>query len=335
MTEQVPLSALSKLHHVDPGAVALGGIICTATFYIEGKWELWFPAGDQLHCMHPIELGEGIYFGAQAAEPRDLRLATLELIGQHACRQDTGTFFKGICDDIYNIAASLAKLDLITLNQVDVRDGASRMALTEVEYLAIQCRSIFDYLQGILRSLWSSVRFSDGSVPKKTLPESFREVVMDKREPRTAEAIMEKYQLLPALAKTYSYHASFFASLRVMRDAIVHQAGASPLIFMTDKGPCIHANLWPFSTMLTWKPEEYLPNNIVPLKPALGAMIYRTLLAAEDLISTFASNINLGPPICPKLALFLRSWSGSNLMDVLQDAHQRQDGGAPDPQPDQ
>ena len=65
------------------------------------------------------------------------------------------------------------------------------------------------------------------------------------------------------------------------------------------------------------------PSNIVPLKPALGAMIHRTLLAAEELIIAYAQVVRLGPSVCPKHRLYLRASSGPALAALFTDAVQR------------
>jgi hypothetical protein len=65
------------------------------------------------------------------------------------------------------------------------------------------------------------------------------------------------------------------------------------------------------------------PNKLVPLKPALGAMVYCTLMAAEELMSTYALVVDLGIPLFPNHALFLRASSGKALADLPADADKR------------
>ncbi|WNL48103.1 hypothetical protein RKE25_10920 [Dyella sp. BiH032] len=249
----------------------------------------------------------------------------LNLIAQHVCFEETAKPFMGIWDDLYNVAASVAKLDLLMAHQSEVEGQAGRMVITEVEYLAVQCRSIFDYLQRIIKAIWSKVRYKeDGSSPKKTLPNSFGDMVIGgDNKPRTAAEIEERFMIPQALAFVYARHAPFFANLRTMRDAIVHKGSPTPVIFTTQKGAYIESTLWPFSAMTTWRSDEFEPNSLVPLKPALGAMIYLTLLAAEELIHTYSLIVELGHPLCPNHALFLRASSGKALADLLADADKR------------
>lgn len=325
MSEQVPIEELGAIQHVDPHAVRRGQIICTTTFRTDGQWQLWFVNNERLFPMRIVDLSEGAYFGDNAAEPHDLHLRALNLIAQHACNAETAKPFKGIWDDLYHIAASVAKLDLVMAHQSEVSGQAGRMVVTEVEYLAVQCRSIFDYLQRIIKALWLNVHHkANSSSPKRTLPDSFREMVIGgNHKPRTALEIEERFLIPQALAFVYARHASFFANLRKMRDAIVHKGSPTPMIFATEKGAYIESALWPFSTMTTWQPDEFEPNGLVPLKPALGAMVYLTLLAVEELIGTYALIVDLGSPLCPNHALFLRASSGKTLADLLTDAKKR------------
>jgi len=325
MSNQVSIEKIGAIEHVDPHAILRGQIVCTTTFRTDDRWQLWFISDGRIFPMQIVDLSEGAYFGDGAAAPHDLRLQALDLIAQHACFGETAKPFMGIWDDLYNIAASVAKLDLVMAHQSEVYGQAGRMVVTEVEYLAVQCRSIFDYLQKIIKALWSKVRYKeDGSSPKKTLPDSFREMVIGgDNKPRTTAEIEERFMIPQALALVYARHAPFFANLRTMRDAIVHKGGPTPVIFATEKGAYIEATLWPFSAMTTWQPDEFEPNNLVPLKPALGAMVYLTLLAAEELISTYALVVDLGRPLCPNHALFLRASSGKALADLLTNADKR------------
>lgn len=325
MSTQVPIEEIGVIQYVDPRAVLRGQIVCTGTFRTDGQWQLWFANNGRLLPIQIVDLSEGTYFGDCAAAPHDLALHALNLIAQHACFAETAKPFMGIWDDLYNVASSLAKLDLLMAHQSEVDGQAGRMVVTEVEYLAVQCRSIFDYIQRIIKAIWSKVRSKeDDSPPKKTLPDSFREMVIGgDHKPRTATQIEERFSIPPELAIVYARHAPFFANLRAMRDAIVHKASPTPTIFATSKGAYIESTLWPFSTMTNWRLDEMEPNNLVPLKPALGAMIYRTLLAAEELIGTYALVVDLGIPLCPNHALFLRASSGKALIDLLTDADER------------
>lgn len=325
MFNQISIDEINAIQHVDSNAVLRGQIICTTTFRTDGQWQLWGINGGHIFPMQMVDLSEGVYFGDSAAAPHDLSLRALNLIAQHACNAETVTPFTGIWDDLYNISASLAKLDLVMAHQSEVGGEARRMVVTEVEYLAIQCRSIFDYLQRIIKALWSKVLYKEGgSSPKKTLPNSFGDMVIGgDNKPRTAAEIEERFMLPHVLAFVYARHAPFFASLRTMRDAIVHKGSPTPIIFTTEKGAYIQSTLWPFSAITTWRHDEFEQNNLVPLKPALGAMIYLTLLVAEELFDVYSRTVELGRPLCPNHTLFLRASSGKSLADLLADADKR------------
>lgn len=323
MITLVPIEAVSAIPHVDGGAVQRR-TLCAGTFYTEGRWQTWFISDGRLLPIQIVDLAEGVYFGDAAASQHDLSLNALNLIAQHVCNSDTEKPFRGIWDDLYNIAASIAKIDVVTTHRADIGHQAARMVVTEVEYLAIQCRGIFDYIQKIIKVQWAKVySATDGSPSKQSLPPSFGDMVLEGRQSRSSSEIVRRYLIPELLASVYAKHAPFFASLKTMRDAIVHRAAETPRIFMTDVGPCIESDLWPFNTITTWRADEVQSKNLVPLKPALGAMIYRTLLAAEELILAYAQVVRLGPPICPKHNLYLRAGSGLALSTLINDANQR------------
>ena len=323
MSTQVPIEEISAIPYVDRNAIQCR-TVCATTFYTEGRWQMWFIHDGRLHPIQIIDLAEGVYFGDAAAGPHDFNLNALNLIAQHVCNADTQRPFAGIWDDLYNIAASIAKLDVVTTHRAEIGDQAARMVVTEVEYLAIQCRGIFDYIQKIIKAQWAKAYSAEnGSPSKQNLPQSFGDMVLEDHGPRSASDIAFRYLIPEPLAAAYAKHAPFFANLKKMRDAIVHRAAQTPVIFMTDVGPCIESHLWPFNTMTIWRSDEVQANNVVPLKLALGAMIYRTLLAAEELIMAYAQVVRLGSPVCPKHRLYLRASSGLALATLLNDTVQR------------
>jgi len=111
MSEQLPIDEIGVIQYVDPRAILRGQIVCTGTFRTDGQWQLWFANNGRLLPIQIVDLSEGTYFGDCAATPHDLALHALNLIAQHACFEETAKPFMGIWDDLYNVAASLAKLD--------------------------------------------------------------------------------------------------------------------------------------------------------------------------------------------------------------------------------
>jgi hypothetical protein len=321
--DQVPIEVFSAVSQIDASALK-GRMICTGTFYTGGTWQLWFPDEGRLMPLQTEFTAEGMYFGNVAAQPYDLYLRALDLIAQHAPFADIRRSFVGMCEAVYNLAASIAKLEKVTAHQKVMGGQAMHMAVMEVDYMAIQCRSILDATQKILKSLGIQLHATeDASKPERDLPESFGDMVLEKAKPRTTTELVKRYALPTPLALVYARYASFFADLKSLRDTIVRKSGGTSPIFVMEDGAYIHRSIRPFSLITTWRDEEVKPDDLVPLRPALGGMIHRTLLAAEELISAYALIVAIGPPVFPNHRLYLRAHSSAVLADVLADANER------------
>jgi len=71
--------------------------------------------------------------------------------------------------------------------------------------------------------------------------------------------------------------------------------------------------------------------DLVPLMPALGVLVYKTLEACEDFSQALTSVILFPPPIAPGLYLFVRGDFNKSLVRIMTDAAERL--GDPVPRP--
>jgi hypothetical protein len=154
-------------------------------------------------------------------------------MAQRANRPNVARLFSAIQDDIFNLSESLAKLKLIH-GSSDEADGSGRMAATEVEYVLLVCRSIFDLLQEVIDKIWDTVSFTDPSLSKKKLKQSFSEMALHANEPRSAEAIAARFNVPLPLAECYANHAPVFLMIRKFRDDLVHRGHRVRTIFRGD-----------------------------------------------------------------------------------------------------
>lgn len=69
--------------------------------------------------------------------------------------------FQGLMQDFFNMGASVKKFNLLVENSMALGTSASRLAITELEYLFSLCRSVFDLLQEVIAAQWQSVRLFD------------------------------------------------------------------------------------------------------------------------------------------------------------------------------
>src|ERR1700687_5996009 len=94
------------------------------------------------------------YFGTKPKKDHDGCFHFIDLIAQRACFNQIAKPFGGLQDDIFTLAASLAKVRWLHETKLAIGSGVTRMVATEIDYIFSACRSIFDLLQEILFKLW-------------------------------------------------------------------------------------------------------------------------------------------------------------------------------------
>ncbi|PZT14400.1 hypothetical protein A7X91_02590 [Stenotrophomonas maltophilia] len=291
-------------------------------FHDGTDWRSWIEVGEGL-----VEIkmwpAESYYFGRSPESKNDFTFHFLNFVSQNSCFLQLQKAVAGIRDDLFNIAAAIAKIRHFESVQASIGQGVARMVMTEVEYLLSLCRSIFDLLQEVVTKTWATVKFIDPSREPKRLKGSFREMVMSSNEPMTALAISEKFSIPMELARFYSRSADFFLSLRRFRDNIVHNGSTIQTIFATEDGFYIQRSFNPFASIDLWREEERKPNDLVPLLPALGFLIHGTLSACNDYSSTIESIVLFPPPVAPGFQLYMRGYFNDSFVSLLTDAEGR------------
>lgn len=66
-----------------------------------------------------------------------------------------------------------------------------------------------------------------------------------------------------------------------------------------------------------------MPNDLVPLLPALALIIHGTFAACEDFACVFLRHFRLLKPIVPGMSLFMRGYFNDALHDALRDGNER------------
>jgi hypothetical protein len=310
---------LNEIPHLDHTSLHAARFIPTLSFY-SGEWQVFLQIGADKFVHAQAWPAEAVYFGTKPEEPTDIGSTFLNLLGQRANMRSLSRQYRAVLDDMFNLSASFAKLDLIRRsNSV----GASRMAATEVEYILIVCRSIFDHLQETVEGIWSKTKPTDPRFQKRNLPTSFRGMVMKGGAALSADEILEKHKLFGPLAECYARHAELFLRLRTYRDRLVHGGQTVEHIYTGDDHLHINKRFGPFTDLDIWRPEEILVNDLVPLLPAVGMVVQATLAACEDFATTILQAIQLEPPIAPGMGLFIRGYFNKELVSVVEDANAR------------
>lgn len=287
------------------------------SFHDGNRWHEWIPLGNGL--LQPLQIHDAIEVVYLAEKPvcaSDAYLSFVDFIYKYVQNKDTHSFIHAITSDIFNLSASLKKIDLLGISE-DL-GGSKRLVTTELEYLFLLCRSMFDLLQEIILRIWDTVHLIDTSIKKKQLPSSFRKVVLKDNIIRTSQEIQERFGLSPAIAKWYSDCAPFFCKLKDARDAIVHQPIGEPLIFVDGKGISIgvDSSPLPFRRMMEW-PESILENaHTGPLNFFVAHFIHETLAACEKFVPAITQEIQFAPDFAPNHRFFMRSPSLGSLMGI-------------------
>lgn len=320
----VSASELSRIVHVDAGLVGNRVLPCLTFYTPEDGWEIWIQNGDRLQRLKGTP-AEAYYFARAPEAPSDLCLYFLDFIGKQVLRPDLVPYWHALTQDLHFASASLAKFDLFAeLKRLDPKRDTFRFAETELEYLLIVCRSMFDLFAKLLAIAWRTVRlFKAPKSPTPALPESFAKLVLSGRQhPRPAAEIADRYGLPEPIANACAAASAFFMALRKIRDLIVHHGHSPGLIFTTEKGFAVNADLEPFASFGVWDKRTFLPNRLASLRPVLAYIVWSTFTAFDQMTSGLASAIDFGPDAYGGLSLFVR---GSHTQVLLSYARVRAD----------
>jgi hypothetical protein len=149
-------------------------------------------------------------------------------------------------------------------------------------------------------------------------------MILSSNKLRTVDEMTDRFLGLPRLlAECYVHNAVFFLELRKFRDRIAHQGAGVEIIFDGDSDFFISETRVPFTNMNIWRELERLPNGLVPLTPALGYVIYRTLETCETFSQAIERVFQLPTPLVPDFHIYLRGYFNDELARVLKDVHQR------------
>lgn len=309
--KEVKLADLSEIPFLDLSKLE-GRFVSTLNFYAEDGWIMWVPTSKGLRKFR-VELVEGLYFAKNPESKDDIYYYFLDFLVQRASFPSIEKSLSGLQDDFLNLGASLAKLDLFYRERESIGGGISRMVSTEVEYIFLVCRSVFDLLQEIISRLWNTIDLVDEEVRKQPLPETFSKVIKLLGENGETGDLISKYGLPLSVAGFYARNSEFFISLREFRDNIAHRGSSVDIIFSTDRGFAVRDTLMPFVKYGVWT-DEHKQNELCSLRPAIGYVIHETFVACEDFSRTIAAIIKFPPPIAPGLRLYMRSYFNDYLV---------------------
>jgi len=289
------------------------------------KWHLWVPGPDGLISAKVSAIIEGSYIAKSPAAGSDLHIPFAEFMWQRASFPEIRHLIEAILNDFHNMSASVAKLRLFhdSRNSLTVGD-ARQFAITELEYLVVLARGVFDLLQASISQIWAKrVRLTNVELEERRkgrqLPSTFSKLILSRKQsPKTSEEIEAEYGLPFKIAQAYVKHASFFLQLRAFRDDIVHRGQSVPFVISTEKGFCVMPTMKPFSSYQNWLPRHWYNENCVSLLPWLADIVIRTIDACDAIVVALGQVVEFPPEIAPGYRVYVRGSSNPALQDLLR-----------------
>lgn len=330
MGYDIPKSEIEKIPFFNTQDLR-GRTVSLQSLWDGKKWHSWIPAGDKL-----IQGGKPVYTQAYyATEPvskNHLYIPFVDLMWQQANFPTITKDLKAICDDFSNLAISLEKIQHFFNTKDDINEYLiGNFIATEIEYILISTRSIFDFLYQIIARFWHEhVVLHDPEAERKKksikLPKKLSSFLLDDGKPRSSLEIHEKFFIPSTIADAFAEHGQFFFELRKHRDNIVHHGSSNPFIFSTEKGFCIGPDM-PFvkAFYADRKREAWQYNeNLYSLLPWLAHLVHGTIQACNEITDSFARTVTLPPRITPDYKIFVNLGGGA-----LRQAWDVMNGGSP------
>jgi len=325
MRRPIDLSEFAKLPHINTGALN-GRTILLMPVWDGASWNHWIDTPDgQFIKIQIVDAARSNYLATSPASENDLHIPFVDFMWQRASWPEVTRQISAICDDFHLLATIAAKLEHFHEVHASVdRTLMDAFVKSEIEQLVVVARSIFDLLQEVIAHFWNDrIKLidpkEDALRKQNKAPDTFRKFAMNGEAPRTAEEITNRYAMPAAVSGVYAKHTPFFASLRKMRDHIIHGGSSVDTIFVTERGFCIDPQSKYFSGF-AWKPEHHYNQNIVSLRPWIGDIIIRTIDACSEIMSSLASVVPFPPPIAPNYQIFIRDPSNRALTRLLDAA---------------
>ncbi|AFK19205.2 hypothetical protein E6P09_10520 [Haloferax mediterranei ATCC 33500] len=232
----------------------------------------------------------GVYFGKEPANPEtDLNNTFVELYYQRLSFPHIAGLVPSLLDDLRNLATVLSKMAHYQSNIPSGSWAIQRFIQTELEYLFLQSRSIYDGLQFIIANTWKMIysveEEDDFSAQLPT--SSFRKMALigEDQEPISADSLVKKYGIPESLAEFYSNEAPIFSKIRDFRDSIVHHGDSPETIFITEDGLAVDTTAEPYCKFDIWENNQLLENELAPLWPFVAYVVKQTVTALDRFLS--------------------------------------------------
>lgn len=315
---------LAKITYLDPDAIE-GRMVLLMPFWDGTKWHIWIPTDSGSFIkMEAIDAVHSNYVAKEAAAETDLWIYFVDIMWQRANWPEIGRTIQGIENYFHLLATSVAKIRFIFEQRESIKkDIVGSFVQTELEYIITTARSVFNLLQEALAKIWHSrIQLlnpeKDAIRKQKKMPDSFTKMAIDDRKtPKSIEYLMSQYALPQAVAAEYNRYAPFFLSLLKARDRVIHSGGNEDSIFVTEKGFCVNPKSRTFESF-QWQDNHHYNENVVSLLPWVTHVVFGTIEACNDIMGSFASEIQLLPEMAPGYRVFIRDPASTALAELAE-----------------
>ena len=310
------ISELQKVSYLQVGGLQGRAVPLFPCYHEDGSFELWIANADVLIRMESSKIVEGKFFAKSRRANSDLYLAFFDFMCKRAYWNEIVPFIEGIYDDLQNIGACLAKLDLFFYEWKRTNFDARRFVTTELEYLFSVCRSLYDLLQESISKMWAKFEFHNSTLGKKNLPKSFRGMILENDLLLSKDQIVAKYAIPEPMADYYLRQAHFFTWLRDFRDYISHSGKSIDFAFATEKGFAVSIDTKPFSSMDFWTDSNTQPYRLGSVKSLTAYLVSSTFRAVEEFAQLISRIIVFPDDIAPGYNVYICGPNTANLKNL-------------------
>lgn len=252
----------------------------------------------------------GCYLARSVADAgRDVEFPLGTLISQHL---SFGTVLRQLWElesDIHQCAATLEKYHLISSQRSQAHSLAGLLVTSELEYLLLLLRSLYDALQSLACSV-TRLFVTQSAEPKRVvqdLPSSFARVVLKGTDLISSAELTGTFGLPKPLADWYESEGPNFQTLRDLRDGIVHKRKGFPTVFELSEGLAITISESPWDEFDIWENAHLLNGRFGSLRALFASLATHALETTTRFQRAVRSSVQLPAPISREVRVFLRS----------------------------
>ncbi len=290
-------SDLSKIPYFSGISLqSMGNRVFTSLPFLESsQWRLPMPVNDGLSFLQ-AEPADCLFITRQpTSDHRDVLIEGIDRLYRYVSWPDIHSQAAYLLDDYNNLFSSVGKLDLFHSSRIEALQ--SSFVTTELEYMSVVCKSIFDLVQVVAKKLWSRVLLTDPSTKKKELPDTYGRMILSDDRRLSSEDIQEKYAIPKTLADFYASTEDLFVLIKRFRDDVVHHGKPSDVIFVLPEGFAVSSETPIFSHYRFLFSPGDARNGLHSIRPLLMHWIRSMLDLFNGLTGAFSCQIPWPDPI--------------------------------------